>query len=64
VTSPSKGGPWQTLSRIAEVRSRWITLVAERHRDGEGRELEYWRIETSNSLLVVVEYRNELILPA
>jgi hypothetical protein len=63
VTSSSKGDPWQTLSQIVEVRSRWITLVAERLRDGDGRELEYWRVEKSNSLLVVVEYRDELILP-
>jgi len=63
VTSSSKSDSWRTLSQIVEVRSRWITLVAERLGDSEGREFEYWRIEKSNSLLVVVEYRDLLILP-
>lgn len=63
MTSSSNSDPWRTLSQIVEVRSRWITLVAERLRDSEGREFEYWRIEKSNSLLVVVEYRDLLILP-
>jgi hypothetical protein len=63
VTSSSSGDQWQTLSQIVEIRSQWITLVAERLRDNKGREFEYWRIEKSNSLLVVVEYRDLLILP-
>lgn len=46
-----------------EIRSRWITVVAEHLRDSQGHELEYWRIEKSNSLLVVVEYRDLLVLP-
>jgi hypothetical protein len=63
VTSSSNGDQWQTPSQIVEIRSQWITLVAERLRDNEGREFEYWRIEKSNSLLVVVEYRDLLVLP-
>ena len=63
MTSSSSGDQWQTLSQIVEIRSQWITLVAERLRDNKGREFEYWRIEKSNSLLVVVEYRDLLILP-
>ena len=63
MTSSSNGNQWQTLSQIVEIRSRWITLVAERLRDNEEREFEYWRIEKSSSLLVVVEYRDLLVLP-
>lgn len=63
MTSSSNGDQWQTLSQIVEIRSQWIALVAERLRDNEGREFEYWRVEKSNSLLVVVEYRDLLVLP-
>jgi len=55
---------WQLLSRMVEVRSPWLSLIGERLRDQTGRELDYWRVERPDSLLVVTVHRGRLILPA
>lgn len=48
---------------MVEVRSPWLSLIGERLRDGSGQELEYWRVEKPDSLLVVTLHRGRLILP-
>ncbi len=54
---------WQVLSRMVEVRSPWLSLIGERWRAGTGRELEYWRVEKPDTLLVVTVHDGRLIAP-
>lgn len=62
--SASGADGWRRLSQIAELRTPWLSVFGERLRDQTGQELEYWRIERPDSLLVVTEHRGRLILPA
>ncbi len=55
---------WRLLSQIAELRTPWLSVFGERLRDESGHELEYWRIERPDSLIVVTVHRGRLILPA
>ncbi|MFI5286968.1 MAG: NUDIX hydrolase [Candidatus Dormibacteria bacterium] len=54
---------WQVLSRIVEVRTPWLSMIGERWREGAGQELEYWRVEKPDSLLVVTVHDGRLIAP-
>jgi hypothetical protein len=54
---------WQVLSRMVEVRTPWMSMIGERWREGAGRELEYWRVEKPDSLLVVTVHDGRLIAP-
>jgi hypothetical protein len=54
---------WQVLSRMAEVQTPWMSMIGERWREGAGRELEYWRVEKPDSLLVVTVHNGRLIAP-
>jgi len=54
---------WQVLSRVVEVRTPWLSMIGERWRDGTGRELEYWRVEKPDSVLVVTVHDGRLIAP-
>jgi hypothetical protein len=54
---------WLVMSRMVEVRSAWLSLIGERWRDGTGQELEYWRVEKPDSLLVVTVHNDRLIAP-
>jgi len=54
---------WQVLSRMVEVRTPWMSMIGERWREESGRELEYWRVEKPDSLLVVTVHNGRLIAP-
>ena len=54
---------WQVLSRMVEVRTPWLSMIGERWQEGTGRELEYWRVEKPDSLLVVTVHDGRLIAP-
>jgi hypothetical protein len=56
--------PWQRLSQIVEIRSAWLSMVGERLRDGTGCEVEYWRVEKPDSVLVITVHDGRLVLPA
>jgi hypothetical protein len=64
VTHAPDPDPWRHLSRIVEIRSPWLSLIGERYLDEAGRELDYWRVEKPDSLLVITVHRGCLILPA
>lgn len=55
--------PWEVLSRFVEIKSPWLTVIGERLRDDTNKELEYWRVEKANSLVVVTVQSNKFILP-
>ena len=54
---------WQVLSRTVEVRTPWLSLIGERWRKGAGEEVDYWRVEKPNSLLVITIHDRRLIAP-
>ena len=55
---------WKLLSDIASFKSPWIALIGERWEDDQGAILDYWRIDSSDSVIVVPEYKGNYILPA
>ncbi len=55
--------PWKLVSHLVEVRNQWMALVGERLLDSEGNEIDYWRVENTDSLIVIVVSRGELVLP-
>jgi len=54
---------WQVVSRFVEIRSPWLSLIGERLRDREGRDLDHWRVEKPDSLVVVTIQDGRFVLP-
>jgi hypothetical protein len=44
---------WKRLSESVRVASQWVTLVGERWLCDKGQELEYWRVEKADSVIVL-----------
>lgn len=44
---------WKRLSEFVRVGSGWVTLVGERWLCDKGKELEYWRVEKVDSVIVL-----------
>lgn len=44
---------WQRLSEVVRVGSQWVTLIGERWICDKGQELEYWRVEKVDSVIVL-----------
>jgi hypothetical protein len=55
--------PWRRLAALGEVRTRWLSLIGERLADDTGAELDYWRIEKPDSVVVLTIQRHRLVLP-
>lgn len=51
------------LSRLVEIRSPWLTVVAERLEEAPGHELDYWRVEKADSVVVVTLLGDQILLP-
>lgn len=51
--SPDAHAPWQVQDRFLELHSRWMTLIGEHWLDAQGQQLEYWRIEKADSVIVL-----------
>lgn len=54
---------WRVLSKMVEVRSPWLSLFGERLEDQAGNQFEYWRVERTDSLLVITVHDGRLVLP-
>lgn len=54
---------WQKLAEIAKINTPWLTVVGERLKTETNQELEYWRVEKPDGLLVLVVQHNQLLLP-
>lgn len=52
---------WQRLREIVRIHSDWVTLIAERWRCDKGQELEYWRVEKVDSVIVLPVHRQQLL---
>lgn len=53
---------WQVCNRILELRSQWLTLFSEHWQTGQGQQLEYWRVEKADSVIVLPVLNQQLIL--
>lgn len=56
-------GSWHKKNTITEIKSKWLSLFCEEWVDERGVNLEYWRVEKENSLIVVTVYRDNFVLP-
>lgn len=54
---------WTRKQAIVSVASPWVTLHAERWIDDQGRELDYWRVERADSLIVMPIQGARLLVP-
>jgi len=54
---------WKLRDRFLEIRSRWVTLFGEHLEDSQGQQLEYWRIEKSDSVIILPIHNDRIILP-
>jgi hypothetical protein len=55
--------PWQVLSHKVAVDSRWVKVYEEHLLDDTGKELEYWRVERSDSVIVLVRQNGLFLMP-
>lgn len=44
---------WKRLSECVRITSQWVTLIGDRWLSDEGKELEYWRVEKADSVIVL-----------
>jgi hypothetical protein len=58
-----KGKSWESISGIVELKSPWVTLIAEKLKDDQGKILEYWRVEKADSVIVITIHNQQLLLP-
>ncbi|MBU2858403.1 NUDIX hydrolase [Acidithiobacillus ferrooxidans] len=54
---------WEKRGGLARLESPWVTILAERWRDNNGCDLDYWRVERPDSVIVLPVYRAQLIMP-
>jgi hypothetical protein len=64
MTKEADAERWKVVSRVVEIRSHVLTMIGERLQDKEGHELEYWRVEKPDSLLIVTIQSGRMVLPA
>jgi hypothetical protein len=55
---------WKRLGEIAYIRSPWVTLTLERWLSDKGKELEYWRVEKADSVIVLPIQAGHIICAA
>ncbi len=55
--------PWQIQDCFLEFHSRWLTLIGEHWLDTQGQALEYWRIEKTDSVIVLPIQVDDLAQP-
>ena len=53
---------WTVEKALLRVSNPWLALVGERLKTPDGEELDYWRIEKTNSAVVVPIWRQQLVL--
>ncbi len=55
--------PWQLCDRFLELHSPWLTVVGEHLQDHQGRQLQYWRVEKADSVIILPLQAQHLLLP-
>lgn len=54
---------YKLLNEIVEIKNPWVHLFGERVVDENGRQLDYWRVERPDSVLVIPFTGNDIFLP-
>ena len=54
---------WKLLETLARVENQWISLIGERLIDEQGQSINYWRVERSDSVIVIPVHRQQILLP-
>jgi hypothetical protein len=52
---------WRLLEEFFRASSRWVTLIGERWKCDKGKDLEYWRVEKVDSVIVLPIYRYSIL---
>lgn len=55
--------PWKVIQLLAEIRSPWVTVIAEQLQDDQGKIVDYWRVEKADSVVILTIQNQTLILP-
>jgi hypothetical protein len=53
---------WSVQQALMRLTNPWLSLIGERLKTPEGKELDYWRIERADSAIVVPIWRQQLVL--
>lgn len=54
---------WKTLDRFVEIRSPWFTLIGEHIQDDLQQIHDYWRIEHTDSVVILTIHDNKILFP-
>jgi RNA polymerase subunit RPABC4/transcription elongation factor Spt4 len=54
---------WKRLDRFVEMRSAWLTVIGEHFQDDLGKNLEYWRVEKADSVVILTMKSDQFLLP-
>ncbi|NJO15619.1 MAG: NUDIX hydrolase [Thioploca sp.] len=54
---------WSRLYPITQLSSPWVTICCERWQNEQGIELDYWRVEKANSVIILPVWRHFILLP-
>ena len=54
---------WTCVDRFAELKTPWLTLIGEKWLDDHQQSLDYWRVEKADSLIILPQQGDRLLLP-
>ena len=54
---------WKTINRFVTIQSKWVTIFGENVLDSEDNQLEYWRVEKDDSVIIFPLHKKTIILP-
>ena len=54
---------WKTLDRFLEIRSPWFTLLGEHLEDDRQQVIDYWRVEKTDSVVLLTLHDGQLLFP-
>lgn len=54
---------WQCTERFAELKTPWLTLIGEKWLNDRQQTLDYWRVEKADSLIILPQQGDRLLMP-
>jgi hypothetical protein len=52
---------WKLKSEITKICSKWVTIICERWLDEQDNEIDYWRVEKPDSVIIIPIQNGRLI---